>query len=182
MGDGGMFELAMVGKERMVGVPLFLETKTAPSGRSPRSPARPSGWSLIFIPIDPVRWMAILVDSMAEEVRRLEDHLQVVEPLAARNLALDADAARAELTPKGARLAQRCLASDRGSDAALRRLEALQNPSRRGPGRGPKQAETSAAAPAQGFSRLSTSRTWPLPGLLANSVGRGLPVSPMQTL
>jgi CRP-like cAMP-binding protein len=30
MGDGGMFELATVGKEGMVGVPLFLETETAP--------------------------------------------------------------------------------------------------------------------------------------------------------
>jgi hypothetical protein len=91
---------------------------------------------------------AQLIASIDEEIRRLEDQLQVVEPLAERNRALAAKAARAEVTAEGARLGQQILASYRGSDAALRRLEALQNPRQPGPGRGPKKAEPAPAAPA----------------------------------
>jgi hypothetical protein len=92
---------------------------------------------------------ALLVSYVAEEIRRLEDHLAVVEPLAERNLALDAAEARWDRTAEGARLGQQILASYRGSDAALRRLEALQNPRRPGPGRGPKTADAPVAAVAQ---------------------------------
>jgi hypothetical protein len=91
---------------------------------------------------------ALLVSYVAEEIRRLEDHLAVLEPLAQRNLALDAQEARWDRTAEGARLGQQVLASYRGSDAALRRLEALQNPRRPGPGRGPTKTETPAPAPA----------------------------------
>jgi hypothetical protein len=92
--------------------------------------------------------LALLVDDVAEEIRRLEEHLQVVEPLTARDRALDAEAARMEVTPEGTRLGQQVLASYRGSDATLRRLNVLQNPPCRGPGRGAKKGEPSAAAPA----------------------------------
>jgi hypothetical protein len=89
---------------------------------------------------------ALLVSYVAEEIRRLQDHLAVLEPLAERNLALDAEDARWDRTAEGTRLGEQILASYRGSDAALRRLEALQNPRRPGPGRGPKKAEAETPA------------------------------------
>jgi hypothetical protein len=90
---------------------------------------------------------AQLVAYVAEEISRLEEHLAVLEPLAERNLALDAQKARMDVTPEGTRLAGQVLASYRGSDAALRRVQALQNPPRRGPGRGSKNAGAPAPEP-----------------------------------
>jgi hypothetical protein len=77
------------------------------------------------------------------------NQLPEVELLAERKLALDAQAARREVTADGSRLGQQVLASYRGSDAALRRLDALQNPRRPDPGRGRKKAEPAPAAPDQ---------------------------------
>jgi hypothetical protein len=94
----------------------------------------------------------LLVTYVDEEIGRLTDLLAKVEPLARRDRALEAEEAGMDTTADGARLGQQILASYRGSDAALRRLEALQNPPRRGPGRGPKKREAQAApapAPAQ---------------------------------
>jgi len=104
---------------------------------------------------------ALLVSYVAEEIRRLEDHLAVLEPLAERNLALDAEEARWDRTAEGARLAQQILGSYRGSDAALRRLEALQNPRRPGPGRGPKKAEAEAPAAAPAPERPAAAAVSP---------------------
>jgi hypothetical protein len=95
---------------------------------------------------------ALLAAYAAEEIGRLTDLLAKVEPLARRDRALEAEEAGMDTTPDGARLGQQILASYRGSDAALRRLDALQNPPRRGPGRGPKKPEApapTAPAPAQ---------------------------------
>jgi hypothetical protein len=104
---------------------------------------------------------ALLLESMTEEVGRLEEHLEVLEPLAERNLTVAAQESRMEVTSEGTRLGQQILASYRGSDAALRRLEALQNPRRpgSGPGRGPKKAEAAAATPAPEVSQAPTPQT-----------------------
>jgi hypothetical protein len=88
---------------------------------------------------------ALLVTYVAEEIRRLEELLMVIEPLAERNLALEAQEARADKTAEGVRLGQQILASYRGSDAALRRLETLQNPRRPGPGRGVEEGRGGGA-------------------------------------
>jgi hypothetical protein len=94
---------------------------------------------------------ALLVGSIDAEIRRLEERLAVVEPRAEENLALAAEAARMEVTAEGSRLGQQILASYRGSDACLRRLEALKNPRQPGPGRGSRKDEpapaTAASAP-----------------------------------
>jgi hypothetical protein len=104
---------------------------------------------------------ALLLESITEEVGRLEEHLEALEPLAERNLAVAAQEARMEVTAEGSGLGQQILASYRGSDAALRRLEALQNPRRpgAGPGRGPKKAEAAAAAPAPEVPQTRTPQT-----------------------
>jgi hypothetical protein len=94
----------------------------------------------------------LVLSYVTEELGRLGDQFDIIKPLADRNLALEAEEAQTDTTPEGARLGQQILASYRGSDAALRRLEALQNPPRRCPGRGPKKPEAPAAAapaPAQ---------------------------------
>jgi hypothetical protein len=93
---------------------------------------------------------SLVLSYVTEELGRLANQFDIIKPLADRNLELEAEEAGADTTPAGARLGQQILASYRGSDAALRRLEALQNPPRRGPGRGAKKAEApAAAAPAQ---------------------------------
>jgi hypothetical protein len=92
---------------------------------------------------------AQLVAYVAEEIGRLEQHLKVIEPLAKRNLELDQEEARVEVTVEGARLSGYIMGSYRGADASLRRLEARQNPKRPGPARGPKKAEAPAAAAPQ---------------------------------
>jgi hypothetical protein len=91
---------------------------------------------------------ALLVGAIDAEIRRLEERLAVVEPRAEENLALAAEAARMEVTAEGSRLGQQILASYRGSDACLRRLEALKNPRQPGPGRGSRKAEPAPAGPA----------------------------------
>jgi hypothetical protein len=91
---------------------------------------------------------ALLLEYVAAEVSRLAEHLEVLEPLAERSRALEAVEARGDTTAEGARLGQQILASYRGSDAALRRLEALQNSRRPGPGRGREKKKAPAAASA----------------------------------
>jgi hypothetical protein len=78
----------------------------------------------------PAEAHALLLGYIEEEIERLEAELLVVEPRAQRDRALDVQAAGMELTPDGVRLSQYIHTSYRGIDAALRRLDALQNPRR----------------------------------------------------
>jgi hypothetical protein len=106
---------------------------------------------------------AQLVAYVAEEIGRLEQHLKVIEPLAARNLALDQEEARVKVTVEGARLSGYIMSSYRGADASLRRLEARQNPKRPRPARGPKKAEAPAPAPQQRPAPAPAPCTQPTP-------------------
>src|SRR5262249_44242546 len=67
---------------------------------------------------------ALLVSYVAEEIGRLEELLETLEPLAERNRALEAQQARVDTTAEGCKLSSYILASYRGADTALRRLEA----------------------------------------------------------
>jgi hypothetical protein len=87
----------------------------------------------------------LLKGYVAEVIDELEAHREFVEDVADRDLALDASAARVELTAESHKLANYIQGYDRGCLAALRRLEIRQEPERPGPKRGPKKAERAAA-------------------------------------
>jgi hypothetical protein len=83
---------------------------------------------------------ALLKAYVSEAIAELEEHLEQVEALAERDRALDAKSAGVDRTADGARLTQYAQAQDRTLHAALRRLEALQNPRR------PRRAKASSSA------------------------------------
>jgi hypothetical protein len=88
---------------------------------------------------------ALLKAYVAEAIAELEEHLVEVEVLAERDRALQAQAARVDRTVDGSRLTQYAQAQDRTLHAALRRLEALQNPRRPGREKGSANAAGTAA-------------------------------------
>src|SRR5262249_55377611 len=91
-----------------------------------------------------------LVAAIGAEIARLAEYQKAIEPVAERNLALAAREARAETTPEAMRLSGYIKASYAGSDAALRRLEKLQNPKTPGPGKRPtRDPEPAPGAEAQ---------------------------------
>ena len=83
----------------------------------------------------------LLRQYVADAIAELEEHQAYIEELARRRLWNKALKAGVDATPEGSRLAGYIFGNERGCDAALRRLEIRQKPTR--PGRGPESGESS---------------------------------------
>jgi len=79
----------------------------------------------------------LMLGYIAEELAKLNDHIAFVTDVAEHNRACDVQAAEIALNADGKQLLGYVTTQRQSYDAALRRLDALRNPRRPGPGRGP---------------------------------------------
>jgi hypothetical protein len=86
---------------------------------------------------------------VAGEIAALEERLELVEALAERDRAIEAQAARVDLSAEGQKILKYIATNDGAFYKALRRLEAMQKPRRPGPNRGARpQPFTAPDGPA----------------------------------
>ena len=127
----------LFGDEKDVDVKRVLENTGIPKARiSPKELDVRAAAVSKSIP-DVRRARRRLLRYIEEELARLAEHIAFVTEVAEHNRACDVQAAEIALNADGKQLLGYVTTQRQSYDAALRRLDALRNPRRPGPGRGP---------------------------------------------